>query len=592
MSREGRVARSSSSLLSGLENAVRAVAPGLLVALPALSTLIEVVRRAAWGVVGRDQGIFQYVAWAAEAGDRVYADIRDVNGPLVPLVHTVLLALGGADEHRFRVLDLLFTGLTAAFAGGCLAALETRRPRRLRIAGLALAGWVVSAAQYLAYGSWDTAQRESFFDGFALVALGAQMVASCMLPARGERPSLARAHGWLLVAGAASSISCFGKPTFALVTLGQLAVLLIDDRAGKLRALAVFALGTVLGALPPLLFLVLRGDPRAFLRIAFADVPAMYRFIWPRTASAVLFGATRPSTVVALVASLAIVILVVGRRMPRRSLLLVVLPLAGLASVVAQAKGFFYHYHPVSQGTALALLALVHQGWHAAERLTVRRAGLVQLLAGGICLGLGVRTFALARASVAYYAPAPATDDPEEIFGEARLAFYRRVDFFPFAMRRAARFLAANTRSEDRVQVYGMDPYLLFLAGRRSATPYIYGYDLNVDAALHGSFDDDGPRPSATQREVIARMQREHEDDLLTRMQAAPPAAFVTVDRSPLMNDPDAWSDFVAHCPRSAAWVERNYRRAADFDEMHVWLRTTTGIGLGPSPARAPAPTE
>jgi len=80
----------------------RALVLPLIIALPPLFWVIDATDRASLTTLGRDQGIFQYVAWALEQGAVDYRDVRDVNGPLTHLVHRVLLALGGADEHRFR----------------------------------------------------------------------------------------------------------------------------------------------------------------------------------------------------------------------------------------------------------------------------------------------------------------------------------------------------------------------------------------------------------------------------------------------------------------------------------------------------------
>ena len=57
--------------------------------------------------LGRDQGIFQYVAYAIQKGAVDYRDVRDVNGPLTHLVHLIFLSLGGRDEHQFRLLDMV-----------------------------------------------------------------------------------------------------------------------------------------------------------------------------------------------------------------------------------------------------------------------------------------------------------------------------------------------------------------------------------------------------------------------------------------------------------------------------------------------------
>jgi hypothetical protein len=143
-------------------------------------------------------------------------------------------------------------------------------------------------------------------------------------------------------------------------------------------------------------------------------------------------------------------------------------------------------------------------------------------------------------------------------------------DFFPFELRQAANYLRRHTETTDRVQTYGMDPYLLFLAGRLSATPYIYAYDLNADAALAGGT---GGRPDDIQAERIRAMRDANETDLLARLDANPAAAFVFIDNSPLISGTNAWDDFEQHCPRAAAWVHTRYREAERFGHDHIWLR-------------------
>src|SRR5881394_1219977 len=95
-----------------------------LVALPALPWLFEAVSLASRSALGRDQGIFQYVAWAISDGEKLYRDVRDVNGPLVPLVHLLLSKLGG--DATFRALDIAFSFFAFAFAGACLPSLAKR----------------------------------------------------------------------------------------------------------------------------------------------------------------------------------------------------------------------------------------------------------------------------------------------------------------------------------------------------------------------------------------------------------------------------------------------------------------------------------
>jgi hypothetical protein len=150
------------------------------------------------------------------------------------------------------------------------------------------------------------------------------------------------------------------------------------------------------------------------------------------------------------------------------------------------------------------------------------------------------------------------------------LVYFRGVDFFPFELRQTADYLRAHTRDGDRVQTYGMDPYVLFLAERRSATPFIYAYDLNADVALTGGFS---LKPTWEQTLRIRALRDEHERELLAKIAESPPAAFVFFDKSPLITLEDAYRDFAEQCPEASAWVEAHYVETARFGPQRVWLR-------------------
>jgi hypothetical protein len=550
----------------------RSVAPPLLVVVPALYWVIDVTRRASWATLGRDQGIFQYVAWALRQGDLAYRDVRDVNGPLVALVHCVFQWLGGEDEHRFRVLDLVGSGIAFAFAGACLTSLsrsdkdDSPGHRVMRRIGWASAAWVVLSAQYLAYGYWETAQRESFYDWFLLASISLQAIS---FPEHG----VPKARTWMraALAGAFSVMPWFGKPTFVLFTVAQIVALLADDEAKgkKGKRVAAFFAGGLGGAAVPLLFLLAYGDVRAWLRITFVDVPAMYRFIWPRPASAILALPGYAQTAALAVGTTAVILFLVWKKkMPRRALPIAAMPVCGLVSVIVQAKGFPYHFHPVTLGISLGWLAILGCTWERAVMNDARLARGIVLVAA---LLLGIRAALTARGT--WYPEVPVARDATSLGSEAHLTQYDRIDFFPYALRQAARHIEKNTAPDDRVQAYSMDAYLLFLAHRRSATPYIYAYDLNVDAALFGAFEEGGRKPTAAQQEVIRAMRDAHERDMLARLERTPPAAFVFVGRSPLMSDTDALEDFRVHCPDAARFMDLRYRQTADFDGIRVFLR-------------------
>ncbi|MDP9002468.1 MAG: hypothetical protein M3O46_20440 [Myxococcota bacterium] len=562
-----------------LARLARVLTPPLVLGLPPLLWVADATRRASLTTLGRDQGIFQYIAWALRCGAIDYRDIRDVNGPLTHLVHLLLLGLGGADEHRFRLVDLLVTGATFALVGACVPGLRSSRtPDGVERFAWALAGWVVLSAQYLLYGYWDLAQRESFLDWFLLPSLALQLVAQA--PRR--RPSTAERRAWLLVAvGALSVIPWFGKPTYALFTMAQLFGLALDDELvfSRQRALLAFGVGGVLGAATQVAFLVAYGDVRAFVHIQFTDVPAMYRFIWPR-ASADMFSDPWRATqaIFALVGAAVMFALICLGELPRRALAVTLAPLCALGSVVGQAKGFPYHFHPVT--ATVHLQWLVFAAWIAdRSRVAQRRWAIVRLAPVAVAAAFSLR-IATAMEDSPYVRAVWllwGANTPEQRTTSEYFSRFPEPDFFPFELRQAANFVRRHTGTTDRVQTYGMDPYLLFLAGRQSATPYIYAYDLNADAALAGGT---GGRPDDTQAARIRGIRDANEMDLLARLEARPPAAFVFIDGSPLISEVDAWTDFERHCTRTAAWVAAGYREAARFGHDHIWLRTEGVAGV------------
>ena len=570
---------------------VFSLAPALIVALPPLAWVSEATYRASLTTLGRDQGIFQYIAWAILHGDVDYRDVRDVNGPLIHLVHMALLELGGRDEHRFHVLDLAITGAAFAFVGACLPGIARsfraagRAAESGARAGWALAAWVVLSGQLLMYLYWDLAQRETFCLWFVLPSVGLQLLAQGKLA---ELRDGKNRRVWLVAlafAGALSVIPWFGKPTYGLFTVVQVLTLLLDRHlpVRPLKLVALFAAGGALGAATQLAFVLHYGDLGAWLRITFHDVPTMYRFMLPRTPREILslrWGG--PPTALAFANAAVMIGLMIDGQLARRALAIALFPICGVVSVLVQGKGFPYHFHPVTAGVYLQWLLLVVWAW---ERFSARAQGtflrLLPFLAAGVL-----------TARIAYLLPQSPHitdvwildkgDTAEKRASEDYLVYFKDHDFFPWQMREAAAYLDEHTTKDDRVQLYGMDPYLLFLAERKSATPYIYAYDLNADAALSGSWMRRGLHPTAAQAAQIRSMRDAHEADMLDRLKKSPPAAFVFIDRSPLLSYSDAVYDFREHDPDASAWLDEHYTETAAFGEDRVWLRRDRAAGLAP----------
>ena len=544
----------------------------LLVIVPGLFLIVEATYAASYSPFGRDQGIFQYFAWAVRHGDVLYRDIRDVNGPLTTLVHLVFQLLGGEDEHRFRVLDLAVTGSVFALVGAILPGLgrlADDKPSRLERLGWAAAAWVLGSASYLSHLYWDISQRETFACWFLLCSVMAQVVAA---GPRFRTTNTRTAFVLTLLAGALSITTWFGKPTFVFFFPLQLLALLWDDEAvlSRKKRLGAFFLGTVLGTLLNLAFVAMYGDLRAFVQIAIFDAPVLYRYIWARTIAELFTeGFSRWETLLALVGCGLVVTLILMRKMPRRALAIALLPLGALASLIAQRKGFMYHYQPLEITSRFVWLTLVI--WLSERSSTGSMRQRAPTVALALAMGLGAAwqgrssPHTAAASAIWEHVHSSAERETENYF-----ALWPEPHFYPWEMRQAAEYVQEHTRPDERIFVYGLDPYFWFLARRLSSTPYVYAYDLNVGAALAGGT---GARPDAAAREKILDMQRAHARDLEAKIKERPPGAFVFIEHAPMTSYwDDGPRDFAAWCPDAAEWMNERYREAIRFGVVRVFL--------------------
>lgn len=538
--------------------------------LPGLYLIVRATYSASYSPFGRDQGIFQYFAWAVRQGDVLYRDIRDVNGPLTTLVHLVFQLLGGEDEHRFRILDLLVTGSVFALFGSVLPGLgrsQEDKPTNLDRSVWAVAAWTLGSASYLSHLYWDIAQRETFACWFLFGSTIAQLVAA--KPGGKSRSAFL----WTLLAGALAVTTWFGKPTFVFFFPGQVLALFWDNEASlpRKKRLFGFALGMMLGTLVHVSFVALYGDVRAFIQIAIFDAPVLYRYIWAQTVAEIFVQPfSRWEAGFGLAGCATLVGLIIKNKIPRRALVMALLPLGALASLIAQRKGFMYHFQPLELSSRFVWLTLLV--W-LSERFSfepVRKALPAVILA----LGMGFGAAWQARSSP-HTATLPAIWQHVHASTERETAEYFSLwpepHFYPWEMRQAAKYVQEHTRSDERIVVYGLDPYFWFLARRLSSTPYVYAYDLNVGAALAGG---SGARPDAHAKDKILAMQKAHVTDLATRIKNKPPAAFVFIEHAPMTSYwDDGPRDFSAWCPEAYDWMNERYRETIRFGVVRVFLR-------------------
>jgi hypothetical protein len=510
----------------------------------------------------------------------------------------VMQLLGGEDEHVFRTIDTILLVCVYTFAAASMPLWvglgeKCERPRRMRVAALwGLAGLAVFGSQYARYDWWHTAQREGLYSLLVLSSLGLQAVAH-------STKSKRRALVLFALAGVTTTLPWFGKPPCAVFALLQAIVLVFDRKnvAVSLRAaLGAAAAGGLVVAAAMIAFVATYGDIGRGITML-SKVPKLHHTIWNESLRGVYHAYDNaPRLDWAMATFFLIACALYLFKLPRRALLATVLPIGGAIVFVSQGKAFPYHLHMLTLGTAVGQL-LILAG--AAKRLEEEPASSTEPT-------LTARLLAVASVAAALLLGAKTVQDAwwspglrgtwAEIGSSAEWrssrAYVERFPWGDFAandLRDAAAYLDFHTLPEERVQTYGFDPYLLFLARRKSASPIIYNFELNVDAALRGG---PGARPSPELKTWLIDYRNEAEQLVLDTVEASPPAAFALIDRAPFTHPEDAERDFTEHCPQLSRWMTSRYDRAASFGTVRIWLRrdvVTRSAALGaPSASRPP----
>ena len=523
-------------------------------------------------LLGRDQGIFQYVAWAIRHGVVDYRDIRDFNGPLVHAIHLGFAAVGGLDEARFRQLDLAGTVAAFGFVGACLPGItrsvgDAGSPPLVTRATWALAAIALLGAQYYMYMFWDIAQRESFFDWFVFAGVGCQLLATGNAGARWSR---GYRRGLLLVAaGIAHGLCVFGKATFVVFGLCAFVVLLLSSTtAQRRRDVRAYIGGGLVAAAAMFLFVALTGDVRAFLNAYLVEGPRLYVGIWHVAPAALLARSGYPNYHLAgLILGAAITAFVVAGALPRRALLVALLPVAASAEVLLQGKGFPYHFHPLTAAIVLATMTLalaMAEGCAGTIRPGLRFAGTFAMLAFVTVVFDRLRTASpylrpdrAKFIGLSWSAPHPDAD-----------GYFGSLKFAPRDLAAAAAEVRASTSKDTSLFVYGSDPYVYVLADRRSATPFFVPLQVNIDLL---SMSEPGPSPAV--RAAREAMRADNAQEMARELLANEPGACLFVDESPFLTTPDSWLDFETHAPVAADYVRSHFVESARFGVVRLFRR-------------------
>lgn len=463
------------------------LARGVLLALPLLAALPATLFT--HDPVGRDQGVFAYIAWRWLAGETPYlmAGVEH-KGPLVFAAYAVAFKAFGTAMASARWLAWIALAVTA----GLVAEVGRRLWPRSLLAG-PLAGALYALLVTLSGLSawWDGAQTEAFMEPLLVAALLGGLLCQARGPGAGRAPDAPDAPGAAtfmrsrpgrgvdLALGGLVGLASLGKPT-GLAWLLPLAFGLPGPAARRLPGLLIGALAAWAAALA---YFVARGAGAAFLDNALlvnVGYGGQGLLGLPRVGGLFLRQLLRVLPAPLLAAAL-LALVALFRRGPRPVARFVGLWLAAaLLALLVQGRMFLYHFTPLVAPVALLLAGGAAQ---AAADLRGRATPPAWRAAGALALVLlvaGLAAFPWSELSLRRAWRAGRVSDA---------AFFAHLsppggtnDVDPGETERAAAWARAHVAPDQTLLVWGFEPAVNFLARRASPTRYIYDYFLTSPA--------------------------------------------------------------------------------------------------------------
>jgi hypothetical protein len=427
----------------------------------------------------RDEGEYAYIAQRWLKGEVPYRDNFDQKPPGVFAAYAVIERLSSGSPAAIHWGAQFYTLLTL-----CMVFLIARRlfGEEAGFAAGALAAFMTADRSFLG----SSANSETFM----LLPLAAAFWAALKAKERD-------CWRWAMACGACAGLSTLFKQTALTDAIFYLALLLASDIRRKGLIAAAFIAGAVAVWLPVVAYFAAAGAWHPFYdsvigyNLTYAGgIPFFYyaRNFWSSFSRTL--WAMGPVYALALAGGL----LPAGPAVP--------LVLAWLAcSFLGACAGGFFRTHYYQQAVpALAVLAGSAVSG-LSRRLRLPRPAPYAATAAIVLYG--------ALSGAWYYGNASATAKCRRLYGDNPFTEAPEV----------ARVIAKSTAADDSVFIFGSEPEILYYAGRKSATRYIYLYPLFLSA----------PDAAARQQEVLAEVR------------SAKPKAIVTVfARKSFLRAPDS----------------------------------------------------
>lgn len=442
--------------------------------------------RAAWLVVGlsflqillfgygRDQGIYGVVADGLLQGEMPYRDRWDFKPPGIYFVFALAQVLFGKAMSSIRIVEIVGLGaMVLAFGAMSRELVGERR-----------VGWVGGALAVLIYAElefWHTAQPESFGGMLTVFALALAVRSRRRMRETPDRLPM----GDFVTIGVLFGLAFLLKPPLgggAVVVAAYLGTAAFEQTRSVRRLITSVGVMGISSVLPILvtggwfwlegawdaLYWTLFEFTAGYTTLGWRSDP-LSAFYYGLQEAFVGFSAIVPAGVFAAIAMRPMH----GREREGVLLVLGVLSLH-LAGIAMQAKFFQYHY-----AASLPLVAWIAGiGIYKSWRRAVAWGGPGVLAFAAAMLVLGAMRTAVRSNPGTFWSRSAArlrfvaTREPSRETLDAEL--YYVADYDLDADRRVAREVRAMTEPGDAIFVWGFEPVIYFLAGRKPASRYIY----------------------------------------------------------------------------------------------------------------------
>lgn len=421
--------------------------------------------------LGRDQGIFTWVAQVVLGGGYPYRDAWDIKGPLSYYVYAIGLVLG-SDGLGIRILDL------ASIAACCwfLRRLVFDLSKGDRYGANCAVIFFLLA--YYGGGFWNSAQPDAWGGILVLVAV------TRLLDNR--KPTLAN----MAVIGGLIAAATLLKPTFlifiALPIVGVFSG--SGQRRDMVRPLLAFGSAYSSVVLLMLVFLWLGGSLREFIDVnrfvALSHSGYGNRHVFSEVISLlgplVKLGLLMPL----LIAPVGIWCLRSSGWRPQ-SIVLAAWQVLAIALVIIQGKYWLYHWIPAVIATATtAGLSIAFLTDRFISRVTViaRYNAIILLTFVAVMSPVAIRAL-IHSYSWPIYALGLETKDSYRAQFQTPDARWKYSDFAT-----VSEYIYRNSTSRDAVLMWGWDPLVNILAQRTAPTRFGYSYPLTVDGPMRDAY--------------------------------------------------------------------------------------------------------